>query len=168
MVESSKFIDLVIEFSGPLLNVEAFEYEKNGQSFFRVMGIRESCEVLVWEVAEGQESERFEIFFRFMNSSMNSCLRWPYFAQVLNGDKIIVQALDKPFIYYTYNISKKLELEGRINKMCFSNQGNLYFQFSSGDDVHYHTLKVLDDLNMDKTRQQEVQKRVSLNKMMRT
>ena len=75
--EKNPFNGQEIQVRGDCKFLDIFMYEYEGEKVLRAMCVRESAELLMWDVMNNAD---FDIHFRSLNSLMNKSFRWPFFA----------------------------------------------------------------------------------------
>ena len=91
----------------------------------RVVGIRDSEEVLVWEVRQKRAKEML-VTNKIFNRVDRSCLRWPFYAYAASDREIVVTNMAKSKVGISIVMGFTAPEQSYIHKLCFSNGCDLY------------------------------------------
>lgn len=89
--------------------------------------IRDSESLMSWEITENCNGEAY---FKSVNSNKLSAFRWPFFAYATDQKTFVLNDLSKGqlMVHHELELSDE-DLNGNIDKMEFTEDGNLYVLF---------------------------------------
>ena len=123
--------------------IEVVEISRDDQKFIRVNAIRETTELQMHEFDKNGKS-----VMDYINSTRGTTFRWPFYAKILAKNRISFMFMHKPLVSINYKHDEARL--GSIERICFSNRGNLIMQCHNQDEVIYCRLMVKRDLDEDR------------------
>ena len=125
--EMSVYEETQLSIDGTIKIVEVYESvaEVIDDPMLRVVGIRDSEEVLVWEVRQKRAKEML-VTNKIFNRVDRSCLRWPFYAYASSEKEIVVTNMAKSNVGISIMMGFDAPENSYIHKLCFSNGCDLY------------------------------------------
>ena len=124
---------------------EAIEFERynpaigDNQKVFRVTAIRNSEELMSWEILDNCKGKKY---YRSANSSKLTTFRWPFFAYAFGEMSIVISPLADPEYVVHHDLPNDPDDVGRIQRIDFSHDGNLYVLVYTGTKEIIYTIRV--------------------------
>ena len=136
---------------------EAIEFERYNEKYqfmqkvFRVTAIRNNEELMSWEILDNAKGKRY---YRSANSSKLTTFRWPFFSYAYGSMSIVISPLADPEYIVHQDLPGKND-GGRIQRMDFSHDGNLFVLVYTEDREIIYKIAVKDHFHRREARFRE-------------